>query len=125
MSRLGGSAMAKQFGLIAGMALLALSLGSGARAAVLVNDTCQDGTDSDPAAPTDTERGVDGDGDLDQASVWFQGGVSSREPVAAGGPLRGNMTAGGTSSATWTTYFTPEGTPVTLNQGDKLTVTWQ
>jgi hypothetical protein len=35
------------------------------------------------------------------------------------------MTAGGTSSASWTTYFTPEATPVTLAQGEKLKVTWQ
>jgi hypothetical protein len=35
------------------------------------------------------------------------------------------MTAGGTGSASWTTYFTPEAAPVTLAQGETLRVTWQ
>jgi hypothetical protein len=35
------------------------------------------------------------------------------------------MTAGGTSSATWTTYVTPEATPISLvNAGDQMKVTW-
>jgi len=95
------------------------------RAAAIVNDTWLDGTDSDPAAPTYSENGVDSDGDGNLESAWYQGGVGTLDPTGPGGPQRGNMTAGGTSSASWTTYFTPEATPVTLAQGEKLKVTWQ
>src|SRR6185312_12418973 len=80
-----------------------------ARATLIVNDTWQDGNDSQPAAPTYSEYGNDSEPDGDIESAWFQGGVGSLDPVAAGGPERGNMTVAGTSSATWTTYFTPEG----------------
>ena len=94
-------------------------------AATIVNDTWQDGTDGDPASPAYSEMGVDSDADGDLESVWFQGGVGSLDPVGTGGPLRGNMTSGGTSSATWTTYFTPEATPVALNNvGDQMKLTW-
>ena len=94
-------------------------------AAIIVNDTWQDGTDSDPASPIYSEYGVDGDSDADLESAWFQGGAGSLDPVGAGGPERGNLTSGGTSSASWTTYFTPEATPISLsNAGDKMIVTW-
>jgi hypothetical protein len=94
-------------------------------AATIVNDTWLDGTDTDPASPTHSELGVDSDADNDLESAWYQGGVGSLDPVAAGGPLRGNLTAGGTSSASWTSYFTPEGSEVELaNTGDKIRVTW-
>jgi hypothetical protein len=94
-------------------------------AAIIVNDTWQDGTDIDPAAPIYSELGVDSDFDTDLESVWYQGGVGSLDPVGAGGPQRGDLTAGGTSSASWTTYFTPEATPVTLtNPGDQMVLTW-
>ena len=94
-------------------------------AAIIVNDTWLDGTDTDPASPTHSELGVDSDADNDLGSAWYQGGVGTLDPVAAGGPLRGNMTAGGTSSASWTTYHTPESSPITLaNSGDFLKVTW-
>lgn len=97
-----------------------------APAALIVNDTWQDGTDSDPASPTYSENGVDADADGDLESAWFQGGVGSLDPVGAGGPQRGNMTSGGTSSATWTTYFTPEANPIVLaNVGDQMKVTWR
>jgi len=40
--------------------------------------------------------------------------------------LRGDMTAGGTGSASWTTYFTPEASPITLSiPGSAMRVTWQ
>jgi hypothetical protein len=92
----------------------------------LVNDTWLDGTDSDPASPAHSENGVDGDLDGDIESAWYQGGVGTLDPVAAGGPLRGNMTPSpNASSASWTTYFTPEANQVTLGQGEKLKVTWQ
>ncbi len=110
------------------MLAAASSLGVGgaiARGGVIVNDTWLDGTRTDPAAPTYSENGVDSDGDLNLESAWFQGGVGTLAPVGAGGPLRGNLTSGGTTSASWTTYFTPEGSEVNLaNNGDKLRVTW-
>lgn len=93
---------------------------------ILVNDTWLDGTDSDPAAPVYSEMGGDFDSDGNSESVWFQGGVGSLNPVAAGGPLRGAFPdATSASSASWTTYFTPESTPVTLvDPGDQLKFTW-
>jgi hypothetical protein len=109
----------------AAIGALLLGAASPARAATLVNDTWLDGTDSDPAAPVHSEMGVDGDVDNDLESAWYQGGTGTLDPVAAGGPLRGNLTAGGTSSGSWTTYFTPEASPVTLAQGETLKVTWQ
>jgi hypothetical protein len=105
-------------------AAAALAFTGTARAATIVNDTWLDGTDSDPASPAYSENGLDADGDGNLESAWFQGGVGSLDPVGANGPLRGNMTAGGTSSATWTTYFTPEASPVSLTQGETLRVTW-
>src|SRR5436190_5211037 len=94
-------------------------------AAIIVNDTWQDGTDSDPASPVYSEFGVDSDADTDLESAWFQGGAGSLDPVGAGGPERGNLGSAGTSSASWTTYFTPEATPITLaNAGDQMKVTW-
>src|SRR5688572_23823593 len=106
-------------------AMLALAASS-SHAVVVVNDTWIDDTDSDPASPVYSENGVDADADGDLESVWFQGGVGSLEPVVGGGPgpLQGNMTPGGTSSATWTNYFTPEASPVSLAQGETLRVTW-
>jgi hypothetical protein len=93
--------------------------------AVIVNDTWRDGTDTDPASPTYSENGTDSDIDNDLESVWYQGGVGSLDPVGAGGPQRGNLTAGGTSSATWSTYFTPEASPISLaNAGDQMKLTW-
>jgi len=94
-------------------------------AATIVNDTWQDGTDSDPASPIYSEYGVDSDSDTDLESAWFQGGVGTLNPVGLGGPERADITGTGSSSASWTSYFTPEGTPVTLaNAGDFLKVTW-
>jgi len=93
-----------------------------AQAAVLVNDTWRDGTDDDPLAPVYSEVGVDGDADGDLESAWFQGGGGTLIPVGPGGPLVGTVS---TSSSSWTTYFTPEATPVTLAAaGDKLRITW-
>src|SRR4051794_29260427 len=74
----------------------------------VVNDTWLDGTDTDPASPQYSEYGADSDTDGNIESAWYQGGVGSLDPVGAGGPERGNLTAGGASSATWSTYFTPE-----------------
>jgi pectate lyase len=92
-------------------------------ATVLVNDTWQDGTRADPASPTYSENGTDADSDGDLESAWYKGGGGTLDPVGAGGPLRGN--GYGTSSASWTTYFTPEASPVTLTgAGDQIKITW-
>jgi hypothetical protein len=111
--------------LAVGISALLLHIGT-ARAATIVNDTWLDGTDDDPASPVYSEFGVDGDADGNLESAWYQGGAGTLNPVAAGGPERGDLTAGGASSGSWTTYFTPAATPVTLaNTGDFLKVTWQ
>jgi pectate lyase len=92
-------------------------------ATVLVNDTWLDGTRTDPASPTYSENGTDTDADGNLESAWFRGGGGTLAPVGAGGPLRGS--GYGTSSASWTTYFTPEGSEVSLSgAGDQLKVTW-
>jgi hypothetical protein len=96
---------------------------SSANAALIVNDTWQDGTRTDPASPTYSENGTDSDSDGDLESAWFRGGAGTFDPVGAGGPLRG--TGFGGSSASWSTYFTPEGSEVDLaNAGDAIRVTW-
>ncbi len=93
------------------------------RAATVVNDTWLDGNDTEPASPTFSENGVDGDLDGDIESAWYKGGAGTLDPVGAGGPERGFGFGG--SSASWTTYFTPEGSEVNLTQaGDSLKVTW-
>jgi len=99
------------------------STGSVVGAVIIVEDTWRDGTDDDPAAPVYSEFGTDSDADGDIESAWFQGGGGTLNPVGPGGPLRGS--GYGTSSASWTTYFAPEATPITLTHpGDKLKVTW-
>lgn len=97
-----------------------------ASAALIVNDTWQDGDRNSPASPTYSENGVDGDSDGDLESAWFQGGDGTLDPVGAGGPLRGAFSSStSASSASWTSYFTPEGSEVELaNVGDQLKVTW-
>jgi PEP-CTERM motif len=96
-----------------------------ASAVLIVNDTWQDGTDDDPASPTYSENGTDADADGDLESAWFQGGGGELNPAGPGGPLEMVMADNGTSSASWTTYFTPEGSEVALNNpGDKLRATW-
>jgi hypothetical protein len=104
-----------------------LLLANFAHAQILVRDTWKDGTDSDPAAPIHSENGVDIDGDGDLESVWYQGGDGSLNPVGLNGPLRGQFSVPtSTSSASWTSYFTPGGSEVNLaNNGDKLRVTWK
>jgi hypothetical protein len=99
-----------------------------AAAVVLVNDTWKDGIDTDPAPPTYAENngavGNDADADGDLESAWFQGGNGILNPVGPNGPQRGDL-VGTTASASWTTYFAPEATPVTLaNEGDTLKITW-
>jgi hypothetical protein len=97
-----------------------------ASASIIVRDTWQDGTDSDPAAPTYSENGTALEPDGAIVSVWYRGVTGPLDPVGAGGPLRADVdTASTTSSMSLTTYFTPEASPVTLaNTGDKICVTW-
>jgi hypothetical protein len=103
-----------------------LGVGAIARGGVIVNDTWLDGTRTDPTAPTYSENGVDSDGDLNLESAWFQGGDGTLDPTGPGGPLHGAFSSGTiATSASWTTYFSPEAGQVTLNQGDKLRVTWK
>ena len=119
-------AWGKGFLILAAVAA-ATAMSAGARAATVVNDTCLDGTDDDPAAPVYSENGFDADLDGDLESVWYQGGGGTLDPAGPGGPLQMIMDGGptGSSSSSWTTYFTPEGSEVALNQaGDKLRVTW-
>lgn len=94
-----------------------------AMAVDIVNDTWIDGERHFPASPVYSEFGVDGDGDGDIESAWFAGGSGVFDPVGAGGPLRIDQT---TSSASLTTYFTAEGSELTLsNPGDSIRVTMQ
>jgi hypothetical protein len=98
-----------------------------ATAAVIVRDTWRDGTDDDPASPVYSENGADTDLDGDRESAWYQGGDGSLNPVGLGGPQRGQFSdpVNGGSSASWTTYYTPEATPITLsNSGDRMKVSW-
>jgi len=91
------------------------------RATVLVNDTWQDSDRTYPAAPVYSEDGIDGDHDGDLESAWFNGG-SGTSATASPGHLVFTM---GSSSGSWTTYFTPEANPVVLaSVGDQLKVTW-
>ena len=92
---------------------------SSAMATVLVNDTWQDGERDSPASPTYSEAGTDSDLDGDLESAWFG---SSGTLAASTGHLTGTN---GSGSASWTTYFTPDSSPVTLaNDGDQLKITW-
>jgi hypothetical protein len=105
---------------------------SPARANILVNNTWKDGDRTDPAAPQYAENngvvGTDADADGDLESLWYRGGTGTALNTVPGGPMSAVM---GTSSGSFTTYFTPAagsglGAPVTLNNaGDSLTVTWK
>jgi len=121
-SLLGGTTLYSLFA----VALLAMVMRTtSVHAATIVNDTWKDGNDTDPASPVFSEYGVDSDADGDLESPWYQGGAGSLNPVGAGGPERADLTGTGGSSASWTTYFTPPATPVTLaNAGDFVKVTW-
>src|SRR6476646_9234453 len=92
------------------------------RADILVDDTWTDGTRTAPASPTYSEHGIDADLDGDIESACYNAnGTLTVSP----GHLVGTLPSNGTSSASWTTYFTPESSPVTLaNTGDTLRITW-
>jgi hypothetical protein len=100
------------------------SLAMSGYAAVVVNDTWNDGVRTDPAAPVYSEQGVDSDADGNIESAWFKGGAGT---LTANAGTPGNMvgTGLGTSSASWYTYFTQPATPITLGTaGDTLRLTW-
>jgi len=105
---------------------------AGAQAATIVNDTWADGNRNEPPAtitsPFTTpysEYATDQDGDGNIESAWFKGNAGTLSVVGAGGPLRGDLVAGGTSSATWQTYVTPEGNEINLAKaGDQAKTTW-
>ena len=100
--------------------LAALGWAASAQAALIVNDTWQDGDRTAPASPTYSENGADSDSDGDLESAWYNGGASVM--TATVGNLNKDLTG---TSANWTSYFTPEGSEVNLaNNGDKLRVTW-
>jgi PEP-CTERM motif len=112
---------------IKSLAVLAM-VASTASAVTIVRDNWRDGSDADPASPVYSENGVDADADGNRESAWFQGGGGSLEAAGPGGPLEMIMDGGpaGTSSSSWTTYFTPEASPVNLaNANDRMVVTWK
>jgi len=91
---------------------------------VLVNDTWNDATRSDPAAPTYAEntggQGTDADTDGNLESAWFKGGSGNLFPTV--GTL---VMSNGAASTSYTTYFTPEATPKDISlQGEAFRVTW-
>jgi hypothetical protein len=93
----------------------------------LVNDRWADADRTGPASPLYSEYGVDSDNDGDIESAWYNAGTGATAVATAGhlGLAPQPVSAGGAQSASWTTYFTPESTPVTLaNNGDFIHVTW-
>ncbi len=108
------------------LSVAACAFTTSASTTILVNDTWIDGNRTDPAAPAYSEYGVDADADGDLESVWYGGGTGTFSVVGPGGPLRGDLGAGGTGSGSWTTYFASGANAVALNNpGDSLKVTWQ
>jgi pectate lyase len=103
-------------------ALLVASAGP-SHAAVLINDTWQDSTRTDPTAANGySENGTDADFDGDIESVWYFTGSSGTSMTASPGHLIATVGSGSSSA---TTYFTPESSPVDLaSAGDTLKITW-
>ena len=106
-----------------GLLIIALvGLTSRGYATILVHDTWQDGTRTDPAPPVYSEDGTDSDGDGDLESAWFFTGSSGTTLTASPSNLVATV---GTGSSSATTYFTPASNPVTLaGAGDELRITW-
>ena len=91
-------------------------------AVILVNDTWQDGTRTDPAAPVYSEDGTDSDADGDLESAWYFTGSGATMTASPGHLV---TTVGASSSSSWETYFTPEGSKITLSgPGDAVRITW-
>jgi hypothetical protein len=116
----------QRFATLAAIGMIGFALSS--RGAVIVNDTWIDGNRNTPASPTDSENGTDTDSDGNIESRWANanGTMTVVDDLTPGGNqlLRTTVPVGG--SASWTTYFAPDATPVTLaNAGDKITITWE
>jgi hypothetical protein len=107
------------------IAAVLLTLGLPVHAAFIVNDTWLDSTRTDPTSANGySENGVDGDIDGNLESSWYGTGTAgtSSFDVISPGVLRGVV---GSGSSTWTTYFTPESSPITLaSVGDTIRITW-
>lgn len=92
------------------------------QAAIVVNDTFQDATRTDPAATVYSENGTDTDLDGDVESVWYRSGTGSSTTMSTGHMVNA---AGAAGSMSLTTYFTPDASTVSLaNVGDSLSLTW-
>jgi hypothetical protein len=117
-----GHRKVRRLAVLAAVAAAAIVLpASRAHAATIVNDTWQDADRTQPASPTYSEYGTDADADGDIESAWFNGGTGATA-VASTGHL---LLTPSTGSASWTNYFTPAATPVTLsNTGDSIHVRW-
>ena len=106
-------------------ATCALGLSSRAQTTnTLVHDTWQDSTRTDPASPVYAENngvtGTDADADGDLESAWFEAGTANMAPSP-----NSLLMSNGATSASYITYFTPEGSEVNLaNPGDTLRVKW-
>ena len=111
-------------GLVAAIKMLScatvLMWSGSAWASIIVNDTWKDGTRTDPASPTYSENGTDTDSDGDIESAWYT------SPGAAMSVATNHLTMIQQSgSSSYTSYFTPEGSEVTLNNpGEAIRVTW-
>ena len=93
----------------------------------IVNDTWIDGNRNTPATPTDSENGTDADSDGNIESRWANAGgtMTIADDITPGGNQLLRKTVPAAGSASWTTYFAPDASPVTLaNAGDKITITW-
>ena len=106
-----------------------LALVAPASAAIsIVNDNFISGGRDYPAAPVYSEMGVDANLNGAIESAWYRGGsgtltVSNPNPGVTPGTLVGTVES---TSASWSTYFTPEAAKVNLlNAGDFVRVTWQ
>src|SRR6187397_3063400 len=102
------------------LTLAALLISPVVSAQIRVNDTWQDATRTDPAAPTYSENGIDGDSDGDLESVWYRSGTGSATTMSVGHMINA---AGAAGSMSLTTYFSPS-TVSLVNIGDQLRLTW-
>ena len=85
-----------------------LAAGLTAHSQILLNDTFADGSRAEQNLPTESQ--------------WFNAGTGATLTPSVGHLVMGTPA---TSSASWTTYFTGEGSEATLaNTGDTLKLTW-
>src|SRR5256885_12702370 len=98
---------------VACVLVLAAMFANPAAAVLIVNDTWQDATRTDPAAPVYSENGINLDPaqDSDLESAWYRTGTGSTTTMSAGHMVN-NPSSG--SSMSLTTYVTPEAAPISL-----------